>query len=661
MSIKNQQIKRMTERVLTEELREGYYPEVTQIQRKINDYMKDVSVGLPSYQWKEVSSGEISNPHDYNEMLKTINEDLSISFSEVIDQTNRMVGEVRNYQSQKHLLELSLKRIENRLEALKEKALNNKYKYVFLDSFETFRHIDFDGDLKNNVPATTAFINLRNGQGMLDRVHQETKRYDLSSSAFEITHHLKDVEINEQESFQVVLKDTINELWQYQIAADSSDPVEIELSIDLQEILNASTLSLHLHSPKKTIVTLYVSEDNQMFKELETYDSYEQVEWQLSTNVRYLRFVLKKIQPDITIGTRYYYLFGATNMGLQKENYLSEGYITTVPYIIDGTSVQRIQLNARDKIPSGTHIRYYVGLQEQDQQVEWQEIKNHQSLDIKTIKTIEVDINEASDGYGKAKINMFQIPYHSIFHINDHLIKEKTKLYLGDYMWKVETQNKISETALLSDWKDVETVPTIFVPIEQTNNGSSYTLTTNSIQRLTTHIYCHEEKSLVNVPLITEAIDTKVYVNNSFLKPIADKTVLRHNYHFKKGWNKIQIIVATQTAADFQVNLYLKDIATKIYAIERPLKRVSPYDFYNNTSKHDMSCYAIDGNEVIVNYDPYMKASGDNSIRYQMEYSYFDEKEVNHYANVRLMAILKRSKENQQTTPILKDYQLIIT
>ncbi|MNY57848.1 hypothetical protein D3C86_1941120 [compost metagenome] len=80
----------------------------------------------------------------------------------------------------------------------------------------------------------------------------------------------------------------------------------------------------------------------------------------------------------------------------------------------------------------------------------------------------------------------------------------------------------------------------------------------------------------------------------------------------------------------------------------------------NNTSKRDLSKFAVTGaNEVILNYNPAAADAKGVGVSYQLSYQYSNGL-IDNDNYLRFMATMVRNASNQDLTPVLRSYKLII-
>jgi hypothetical protein len=424
------------------------------------------------------------------------------------------------------------------------------------------------------------------------------------------------------------------------------------------------------------------------WKELKSYVSYEKVDWTFDMSTQYMKIRFKKSEPDFQDGTTMEYFFGASNLSLKRETYARDSRLVSVPYPVDTETIDKITLVTEEGVAPQTAINYYVGTDDGTNFVEWQEIEPGQTINLHQLARESVILNERTDGFGVKTGENFGLDFYSLASLGDAPIERKTRLYAGEYMWKAEMKRLSGDIPELfmpsySDWQDLRGVETSYLPVEDTYGDSGLGLTGGTLQRFTTYIQCVREENVYNAEFSIGNAYHQVYVNNSLIKPTVRKDYdgdkYAYSYRFKEGWNKIEILTYTKETTTvledktsgamlpplswdsplFKPNLYLRSISTKVYADNTSMREVSVYDLYNNTSKRAIDRFAIDGGQVLINYDPVALDIANKGVRYVLEYEYLPT-DARLVQALRFMSVLSRQDISEHITPILKGYKLIL-
>lgn len=671
MSIKKKQIEKATNKVLAEELQAGRFPEASYVEKRIKRLFKDRQAGLPRFTYKPVESHSLSDPNAYNETFQAVDEDLAIAFEEVTKHHNEMMAIANLYETEKQIIEKSLRRLDNRIGELSERSDYKGYCQIISDTFQDFNQLEFEGDEEKGIPATNAFIELRQGIVTLEHHDMNATKHDLSKANTKIVTVYEDESLKPktEELYPIdnALKDTINESWEFLVNSHYSvKRSEIRVSLSLPQSVEGNVLIFESHSPKETYVSAKVSSDGEKWKPLREQYVSKYAEWIFDEEIKFIEFTLRKEEPDWEENTSNYFQFGARKIILKKQSYVQQGTLVSKAYPITNPVMDEILLHTDDVVMSQSDIHYYVGTEEGGS-IQWEEVVPNQPMRLHRLKEEQFTVNRETEYYQTNRAEQFGLSFYSIGRIPYTPVAGKTKVYLGDYMWKVESKEGVDllpeHIPSLSDWKEVKGSRISYLPIEKTYGTEQYTLPAKSLQRFTTHVYCEKEEEIYNLDFHMGEAYIKVYLNSNLLQPAItrDEEVERYKYQyrFQKGWNKIEILTYSETENPFKPNLYLKEISTKVLAEREPLREISYYDLLNNTTKWDYLFFALDHEYIMINYDPIEMDETKAGIRYIVEYEHLPV-EVPDITQIRFMAMLSRNASHLYATPILKRYRLLL-
>jgi hypothetical protein len=667
MSIRDRQIQEAEDRIVRERLISGQVPDLTYVQQQLNQEFRDIPAGLPRFHFKPWQDGQPSDPDAYNEMMRKIHQDLQIAFDEITYQQNRMMAIADYYETEKNKITWEIEKVERRIQALYDQLDISKLGNAIAGHFHSFSHVDFIGDDQRNIPRTNVLVDLRTGQALLDKVKQGAARYDISNAVVTIKSLTQGTSSQMLSDPSNALKDTVNEAWQYLVKMSSSTPVDLQVTLDLNDAKLISTVRFESQSPAPTAITCFISNDNVTYRELQTITTKNIAEWAFDPSViRYVRFVLHKDECDYTDGTDYCYLFGASRIMVKKEAYQATGVLVTQPYEVDQI-IDKVQVIPDATIPPGTNIRYYIGMDDGINPVEWMEADSSGLVDFGTLILYTDYIDSLRPNFGQKDEVHFNQQYYSLADLTYTPVLGRTRLYLGDQMWKVDTLSKVPATQPTAtgpqDWMQTAGMPmtTQFMDI---NNVAQ--LQPGTFQRFSLSFSISKPQMPIKQRMnVTPGVIVAVYLNNQLLKGIQEVNGTSCIYNFKQGVNSLVVYTFTPanlSTATMSLNLNLMSVngLDWVRAIENPLTEVSLTQLYNNTSRKDMSRYAIKGNQIILNFDPVGADVAGRGIRAHMEYFHVpDGTPTTNF--IRLMAMFTRSQSAGGHSAALSGYKLVIS
>jgi hypothetical protein len=668
MSIKKRQWDRKEEEVIREELQAGRFPDLNRIHSRVMKAFVNRPLGKTRYRKYIPKPNEVSSPEAYNEMFETLREDLEVGFLEIKEQYNGLRQSFSMYETEKRSIAKRLKKLEREYLAIKSRERTASSGW-FQETFHTFEYIDFDGDESQGIDATDVFIDLRKNEATLQGTPAFSTRHQLKDASVTISlRELEGVkqEASEKRPFKECLGGAIDEAWMYEITKDSPGPSTVTIDIKLKDAVAANQFSLEFQSIKPITVGLSLLTANKGWKTLSSQETYEHAEWCFQEEVEGIKLTLTKTENDRTDGSSYLYGFGIREISLIHNAFKKRNIFVSKPVRVTGDA-HEIQFTAQNATPPKTSIAHYIGIDNEEGMVEWQEVKSGESLLLKQRISSEEILDPANGKYGTQVAEQFGVPFYSAGELSRTPIPGTVKLYTGEYMWKQETVEigNMSEEyyPTLKDWVEIRDAKVEFIPIEDTLFPTKRSLTAGSIQRFTTHAYFDKAEETFNIQLDTGNAYTLVYLNQNRLSPVlikqGDKEQHVYNYRFQKGWNRIEILTYATAEEPFEPNLYFKDIGAVVNAEREPLKQVTTYDLLHNTSLNDMHFFSIDGKDVWVNYNPALLNGVSKEIKYRIQYEYLPDGD--HLdTSVRVMSMLERDDDHPYASPVLKGYQLLM-
>ncbi|WP_422661716.1 hypothetical protein ACK8P5_26705 (plasmid) [Paenibacillus sp. EC2-1] len=666
MSIKETQRNLIRSRLIKTELISGEFPSVDMIDKQMDTELADRTNGLPLFIHRPIVKGQTSDMKAYNAMLREIDEDLLVGFEEVKAINNQLMALTSYYESARTRVEQDLHRIEMKSEIVATRARSQANRDVVGDNFHNFTNIEFTADPSRNIPRTDAFVDLRHSEAVLNQVKNSTTKHDLSPAEVIIKTLTPDCRTATLSPIKNAFADQSDTGWRSVVTAPSADGVVMQMDITLPDPKFATNVSIDMQSGKPIMVTLLLSADGEYYTELETRKVYARQQWVYDRReVAYLRFRFHKIEEDIANGTDFDYIFAAKQIELKDDQYVKQAYLVSKPFPIHNhDAIDYIHLEAEEYRPPGTHIRYYVGLDYDNNLIEWQEIQPDTPIEMKMVQTRQLEIDPYTESYGDLLRTNFGQSFYSVGKLPFRPLPQSTRVQMGRNMWTKET---ISTNFLDGD----DTIPPyqtgvqdwIRVPSSMKDymNIDNYqdTLQANTFQRYTTFVFIDNSLGISETTgTVQVGADASyaLYVNSNKAKSIDGS----YKLSFRSGWNKVEVLTySRKTGQEIIFNLYLREMSDKIYANNEPLVEVSLYDLLNNTSNRIYNRFAVDDdNRIIVNYDPRDLDIQRNGVEYSLSYRYSIAGVDRH--QIRLMAILSKEGDDVTVSPRLKGYQLVI-
>lgn len=683
MPIKDMQRNLVKKRVLQEKLREGFYPSVLLVEQLADEAFKDKPAGVPRFTYRPMIKGAASSVDDYNQLFKEIGIDLIVGFEEVKYLNNKIMSLSQYYESNRTKVDKELQNIELKSTAIQMKSEAKGNTEVVGDMINNFLNIDFKGNNKRNIPKTDAFVNLKFGEVEMKRARNSTYKHDLSDAKVRFQAEDPELQVIHLSPTNSALTDTIYDAWRTIVVSKESKTVVAHLTLELEDIIHATNISIDTQVGNPVYVTLLVSSDG---KEFTTYEKRKVVngyQWAFERReIKIIKFRLEKREEDRPNGSEFEYLFGAKNIQAIEERYVDSSYFVSKPFELrDHEAVESIKLDVTDYLPPDTSMRYYVGFDYDSNVIEWQEITKDRAVITEMVRPYKMELNKFTAGYGDLMYERFGQRYHRLAKLTHKPLKKSVQLFIGRNMWLRETipvpftyketddaSDKVVYQTGVHDWIRVGTARKDYIRIQ---NRFDF-LQQDRFHRYTTNVFIEEPETYRSIIRSSKNASHSVFLNGSQLKPIGDD----YSLAFKYGWNQIVVYAYSRDEnEELLLDFYVPKMSNRIFANRHPLEQVSLYDMLNNTSNRMHGRFAIDeDNNLIVNYHPktldiqntLSRGQEDakkeirlsEGIEYSLEYKYSVSDKDTH--KIRFMAILSKERELIQTTPRLKDYKLII-
>lgn len=684
MTIQGTQIDLVRNDIAMAKMKEGFYPSVSLIETLVSDAFKLRAAGLPRFVFKEMKKGQASSSADYNNMFTAIGMDLIVGFEETKRLNNRIMSLAGYYESGRMKINKLLQELELSTKALQVKSDSQGYQTVVGDMINDFKMIDFKGKQARNIPKTNAFVNLIQSDVEMKRQRGGTILHDLSESKIKFQ-AAKEHTIIHLSPMQSMLADTIHDSWRALVVTKESSVVTTNLTIEVNEPVMASNVIIDMQSGKPAYVTLFLSIDGVDFVRFERQKISSTYQWVFETReIKAIRFEMEKREEDRPNGSEFEYIFGVKNVQLSETLYVEESHFISKPFPLPGhEAIKKVTLESDDYLPPDTSIRYYIGFDYKDNMIEWQEIRKDRPVITDMVKAHSMEVSRYTEGYAQMTFERFGVRYYRIAKLNHKPIPRSIRLMVGRNMWLRETiaapfiyeptddpsDDIVYQTGIF-DWLRTVSGKKDYLRIQ---TGYDY-LQSNRFHRYATFIESLEIGSIVMTVQGTADTSHAVFINGTQVKDVDNK----YELSLAVGWNKIEVYAYARVLnQEIIMDFYMPTLNNQIFASRTPMRVTSLYDLLNNTTTRNLNRFAVDeDNSLIVNYDPKrMDVQGNltqdaagsdqaqsnslaDGVEYALDYEYSVSEETEH--EIRLMAILRKEKQQIKVTPRIKGYQLIV-
>lgn len=683
MGISTTQLNRAKDKVTENYLRHGIVPSASLINKDVEDMFKEKRAGLPRFTYREAVKNQRSVVSDYNSMLYEMLEDLVVSFDNTKRLSNEILSIISYYESNQIKVNRKLQNLEVLNEQLEETQLTGQASIVVGDNFTDFKTIDFIGDKTRNVGVTTGFVNLLTNDVEMNRKRGETYKHDLSGADISFTPSKGKV-IN-LSPMNAALKDTMYDAWRAIVETDDDSGLTGTVLIRFNEPVEISNVVIHMQNGRKLYTCLEVSDNDIDYKRLEERKVVNTFQWNMpSQTVTSLRFTIKHDEPNRSNGEMFEYIFGIKKIEAMKVLYEEKAVLVSKPFDISHLkAIEAVTLEAEESVPPSTSIRYFFGIDDGENMVEWRELKNNERVVTGDVEDVTLYVDKYTPNYAKFLYEKYGAKFFSVCNIGDQTTGTGTVVRMGRNMWLKEVIVAPFEYEKTDDDSDKVVYPT--GPHDWVRNVSSRKgfvrvqnrfdyLAADQFHRYTVHIHAIEQEDVLATIGTTADSSHSVYINGAMTKGVGENYTLR----LVSGWNKIEIYAyARIPGEELVMDFYTPSMRNDIFGIKDNLTEISFYDLMHNTTTRTLTKFALDDKEnksIIVNYDPKRldiqsdftegaKGQGKEKVSVygdgiEYEVTYKKAEELYDDLKVRFMAVLSKENTQVEATPLLKGYKL---
>lgn len=626
--------------------------------QKAQEKIKHHRLGEPFFRFQHIQSKEIARAETYNQWFENLALDMKCLNDIEIDKKEALERAWEKQEIQKNHLMYEIEKIHKWIKQLQqtreEKGLLSKVKYHTMN-FNHFSQLDRQ--------QTNAFIDLKRRLAMLPIQDSYSRCIDLEEAYYEFD--VKD--ITEFQPFQNALSFYENEYWLAEVYSSTPTAQKIKVTITLPYPQRANWLTIHVGYQQGLSVSAHIVTENDETKWLGVKENKNILDWQFDDVIKKITLEFEQKEYVQALEQKYVYAFFISFIGLYYYEYAKNATVSFLPTPVDADVYSKITLKAKHEVPAQTSIDYYIGIENKDNEIDWQSIKTNESINLFQWKPAVAQLNKDYAGYGDLVKEDIGVKAYSIGRPSVTPIPSKSRLYAGDYMWKM----KRWRVGTLSDDYDLSlrTITEMgegeefYLGIEHTCEGKFVELEKDYLYQFVAYVYCEKDVDILNNNFQTKQATVHVYVNQKKIKGIEIPTPsgksYRYQYHLKKGWNEVLILFYSKIADRFQPNLYFKDVARMIVAEKAPMRYLHPYDFYYYINKHRSEYYTIEGKNIVIPYRAIDKDWLKEDVRFLLIYDFLpdDKKEMK---SLHIMAKIERNSDYIMMTPTIEEIEMFL-
>lgn len=690
MSIQNKRLKYFTDKILKENLQKGILPDSKEFIWQLNQAFRNLPEDKPSFQYRPLRNTEIANVGKLNADNQKIFDDLYILYKNMTT-----VHQLLNKEHQQFIVERD--KLEKQIDILENKLItfiqNNNRPGLLPYAYDTFDTTD-----KVNLENTSGiFVDTTNNAAHIVE-EKSTSRRIFPETNFNFNILPEGIDKREETitgALSDILKETTDTYWQKQVSIKENTQVTGILKADFNKKHMMNQIDLTVLTIKPFYLEVRYTPDGQNWYHLPYYEKGFTIEKTVSLQfptieIRAIEFSFTKSEYDDSIpqeeGYDYQYLFGVEQISFYDKSYPTQGVlesqVLTLQNLPEHYTVDTVQLEVDEWVPTGTDIQYEIALPsttpdwqpispinrkhpQQTQTVNFHRLNRNATQEMFFPTEFSVRQSEAEDllrnGIPLYRLSSIQNDKHVFELPKIQMLEGSTQLFVGKSMFEVVSYpSKNMELPEIEDFQKVQDGKEVeYLPIRSIKSGDVFKNKKDSQQRqylVRAGIYMEESKT-ISAPIIsTEPV--RLYLNGEEL--FQGETGFQQTIHyvFRPGWNEIVLLVngknattvnGMSTSLGFNIHL----LSNRIYSSSKSLEEISVFDLQYNTKIHDRTVFAKreteKGLEILTNF-------GQPGLSFDLFYDYKDTYEEE--KGILLRATFERENGTNVPTPILRNYRL---
>lgn len=671
MSISTIQRKRKIEEFSMGLIQEGVEPNNYELNKMLSEYFDNHVLGMPYYAPKKQIPYEESSKDDYNHNFTTFEEDIKTIYAANIETNNRAVSLQEYYDTEKDKINNSIDKLTQRVDNLIDALRGSVKVQEYVEAFDDLYKIEFYGNKKRNIPATTAFIDLLQKKVHTEKSNAQVNRLSLENAVVKLEGLYKFNGFETSGDLQKILSDSVTDL--YIIAGRSEDNSEktVDIYVDFGQLMTCNSVSFSYTASRAMQCSLAISDNGNDFYSVYDIHSRGHVEWNFTErSVRYIKISCTKPEADGVAQTtnaqfvyEYYYIF--KNIQVALEGFQDKSILVTKPITFRNLT-STITLNASDMVFNNTRIDYFIGFDNKTGRVGWDAIENHKEH---KLEMFEKHYNIANKGtYGEYGKQSDLTGLYAVFKLPNGTNINSLKVVPGYNAWAVNKYTRLTaensadfslQTLDYTDFIKECEYKRMFMDCE---NYNDFIINTNTLYILTQYVDAPETTSIRDrsIKLMQSTYDgnasnyeMRIFVNG--YECTAAETGL-YSFRIRKGVNKIQIAIYSPNGESGETNEFklvhdinFKQITNNVFAFP-PMRYTEP-SILSRVVEDSYQYYTVKNNIVYVKIDPRDIINKDKQdMGYFLSYFSLKEDMRKYYESdeltFRIMAILNSTDRN---------------
>jgi len=489
MSLASRQVKKETNRIIEEHMKDGYIPSVEYISAKLGEFYSKYTPGAPMLQARHQPYRKLFDVDIYNSNLNELYEDLNNLYEEIVDQFTVVLKDFDYYDTARKQLLFKVKELRGELSGLLLAAANTDgYVYSVYENFIDRSKIDLE-HTTCEVDTEAGIITLKESMSGIVKVdmshYHETINYPILSES-KYSKNIVSNTIFPMSKFGYVFSD-VGGTWMQNVVSSKPGDMVVSFIIDIcpdnADGLYISRIEMEGQSPKIMYVQPLYSIDNVNFVALpvgfgsgvkEVITGLKTV-WNFDqTRVKYIKFMVSKTVEDEQISNgnypAYRYVFGFKTIKIFRMGYNATSVLYSKAHVVEdpadeAMTIDKAALEVEQDLQSGTSAEYYLSLgsdtTDDPTEYNWAAVspvndpspKEQQIVDFKHVAFFNnvPKITWDESAFNDPVETYREIPFHRIYDFPYEPVKNSVVLYRGRDDWQVTPRYEIERKAVYDE------------------------------------------------------------------------------------------------------------------------------------------------------------------------------------------------------------------
>lgn len=438
INIQEYQMKKKEDEIVNKALKSGSLVTTYDVVTKLNQFFQYKTAGLPYYKNLRLGFHSKSNKEEYNKSFKELGEDLDVAYTIYNNQEKTVLEAKNTFDSE--VLELYREFDELSSEIELADMYNNKglVYYPHIINFNNLEKINCKNLYDHNIPHTTCEVDYDKSI-MRNELHSTPNdKVDLTKSLILVTTPSKNINITKD--VKQLISENSTEVITVETRSLSDAPQTLNVDIALDKPYDISRVSFSCYNITNAQVVLFLSEDGENYLPREVQQGEKDLTWLFNKRtVRKLRVSIRKKSNDITEDTGSSCFFSLVNLSVYNDKYSPSGVFTSESIIFD-ESITDVVIYPTHTMPPKTDISYFIGYEDNNDDVEWYPIKPEIPLDLQLLYIEEMVLNYiTSDIFGSWDFD--RETGRKLFYIHDlpkYVSMNSVYLRAGHSQWLIE-------------------------------------------------------------------------------------------------------------------------------------------------------------------------------------------------------------------------------